>query len=143
MQRQPIGSFLVGGLLLTTGACASTRISTQDIYAELAFSVEIVCTPNALVRQEQRQDARFGERLERLRPWLLAQIGQAEIDRMQAEYVQELGTFDPIGCPSAEDHSRRRTRRWMLLHELETRARARPLSTAGAAQVREGQGAQR
>jgi hypothetical protein len=110
-------------------------MSTRDIYAELAFSIGIVCTPNAVARQEQRQDERLAERLRALGPWLVAEIGRDEITRMQREYGEEIGTFDPIGCPPEDEHTRQRMRRMMLLHELENRARAshfRPVVAPGA-----------
>lgn len=121
---RPSGRILIGCLLLLTGACASTRMSMRDICAELAFSIGIVCTPNAIARQEQRQDERLADRLRALGPWLIAEIGRDEITRMQRDYDEEIGTFDPIGCPPAEEHIRHRMRRMMLLHELENRARA-------------------
>lgn len=124
MAKRPAGWVPILCCLLLTGACASTRISTRDIYAELAFSVGITCTPNAVARQEQRQDQRLDERLGALGPWLIAEIGRDEIARMQHDYEEEMGTFDPIGCPPEEYHMRQRMRRMMLLHELENRARA-------------------
>ena len=135
MARSLAGGVLIGGLSLLAGACLSTRMSTRDIYAELAFSVGVVCTPNAVARQEQRQDERLGERLRALAPWLVAEIGRDEITRMRHEYDEEIGTFDPIGCPPEDEHGRQRTRRMMLLHELENRARAshfRPAAAFGA-----------
>jgi hypothetical protein len=125
MARRPAGWVLIGSFLLLSGACASTRMSTRDIFAELAFSVGIVCTPNAVARLEQRQDERLNQRLRALGPWLVAEIGRDEINRMQHDYDEEIGTFDPIGCPPEEEHARQRMRRMMLLHELENRARAR------------------
>jgi hypothetical protein len=134
MARRPAGWGLTFCVLLLTGACASTRMSTRDIYGELAFSVGIICTPNAVARLEQRQDERLNARLRALGPWLVAEIGRDEITRMQHDYDEEMGTFDPIGCPPEEQHTRWRMRRMMLLHELENRARAshfRPAAESG------------
>jgi hypothetical protein len=124
----PIRTVLIGWLLLMAAACASTRMSTRDIYSELAFSGGIVCTPVSDGNREQRQDGRFHDRMVALRSWLIAEIGQAELARMQSEYDEEMASVSfTFQCPSAQEHSHRRTRRWMLLHELETRARARPI----------------
>ena len=129
MAAGPSQKFLIGLALLGATACASTRMSTHDIYGELAFSGGIVCTPVSDSNQEQRQDQRLQDRLVALRPWLIAEIGQAELTRMQDEFEEQEANVDyTFECPSVEQHSHRRSRRWTLLHELETRARARPVN---------------
>lgn len=131
MAPQSIRRVLIGCLLLATGACASTRMSTRDIYSELAFGGGLVCTPVSDGNREQRPDERFHERMVALRSWLIAEIGRAELARMQDEYDEEMATVDfTLACPSAEQHAHLRTRRWMLLHELENRARARRSTSA-------------
>ena len=112
------------GLLLIPIACASSRLSTHDIYAELLWGGGgVTCTPSAIARLEQRQDERFHDRMIALRPYMEAEIGRAELTRMQDAYREEIASTDFIGCPSEEEHSRRRTRVWTLLHELENRSR--------------------
>ena len=116
---------LISGLSVGLGACASTRLSTRDIYSELAFSGGVTCTPVADSAREQRQDEHFRDRLRTLGPWLIAQIGRAELDQMAEEYREEMESVSWTGgCPSPEEHSHDRTRRWTLLRELENRARA-------------------
>jgi len=114
------------GLLLMLGGCASRALSTRDIYGEL-ISPGIVCTPNGQERLWQRQDDEFQDRIDALRPWLKAQIGEDEIAAMHREVEEEVATTYYTGCPSEEQSSHERTRRWMLLHELENRARGHPL----------------
>lgn len=132
MAARPAGLFLIVSLL-SFGACASTRMSTRDIYAELAFGGGVICTPVADSAREQRQDEHFRDRMRALGPWLVAQIGRAELDRMADEYRAEMESVSWTGaCPSPEEHSHQRTRRWTLLHELENRARTQPVAPAQA-----------
>jgi hypothetical protein len=131
MRSGSIRTMAAGMLLLVPAGCASTQLSTRDIYSELAFTGEIVCTPVAVARVEQRQDDRFNERIAALSLWLIAEIGRAELTRMQNDYDEEMATvYFTSQCPSDEEHSHRRTRRWMLLHELESRARIGPIDHA-------------
>ncbi len=108
------------GLLLMLGGCTSHALSTRDIYGEL-IAAGIVCTPNGQERLWQRQHDEFQDRLDALRPWLKAQIGEEEVAAMHREVEDEVATTYYTGCPSEEQSSHARTRRWMLLHELESR----------------------
>ena len=126
MSPGSIRKSLIGLLLLVPIACASSRMSTRDIYAELLWGGGLVCTPVEVARREQRQDERFHDRLVKLRPWLEAQIGTTEMAQMRHDYEEEMAGVYFVGCPSDEEHSHRRTRNWMLLHELENRSRDMP-----------------
>jgi hypothetical protein len=63
-------------------------------------------------------DARF----RKVRPWLIAEVGQPQLDAMDRELDEAMGTVDFYGCPSDLYQKRQTRRRRDVLREMERRA---------------------
>lgn len=98
--------------------------SPAELYEALHYSVAGVhCYPIG-DNSARLADKLYDKRFEKLRPWLLAEIGQAELDAMRARFDEEMGSVDFYGCPSDLYEKRQTRRRRDVLREMERRARA-------------------
>ena len=107
-------------------ACASNG-STFEIYHRI-LGVRLygfACDPGA----RRGPDAR----LQRLRPWLEAELGAAELADSEALFRQDEATLDLISCPDADDVRQSRLAYFGLLRELERRSRRHADRRSGSA----------
>jgi len=119
---------LAAGLLWAPTALAQDApgirdMSPSDLYVMLRESEGgIRCYPTGDYGRQLHDEA-INARYARIRPWLVAAIGEAEFERLK-ESLADLN--DPgyyFGCPSDEQQSRDDYRENRALQEMERRAR--------------------
>lgn len=120
---------VAAGMLWAAGAMAQDvpslkERSAAELYEALYYSTAgLHCYPVGDY-SAQNTDALLHQRFQKVRPWLVAQIGQAELDAMVQRFDEEMGTVYFVGCPSDLYEKRQTRRRREVLREMERRARA-------------------
>jgi hypothetical protein len=126
--RTKIGLILAAGLLwampaMAQGSSDLREISPRDLYVALYVTESgIRCTTPGDYSDEAR-DRINHNRFLKIRPWLVAAIGEAEFETLKKNLLDEEGDVDYFGCPSDEYLWRLDYRHNRILQEMERRAR--------------------
>ena len=127
--RAKIGLMVAAGLLLAAPANGQDttgvrEMSPSDLYTMLHESeAGIRCYPvGALDRQ--RHDQAIHVRFLKIRPWLVAAIGEAEFETLKQNLAEEQEGIYYTGCPSEEQQMRDDRIEDRALREMERRAKA-------------------
>ncbi len=127
--RAKIGILLAAGLFWVAAASAQDaptirEMSPADLYATLRESEGgIRCYPVGNY-DRQLHDRETDRRFRKIRPWLVAAIGEAEFEALKQHLAERLD--DPgyyFGCPSDEQQARDDRMEDRVLREMERRAR--------------------
>ena len=113
---------------LAADAYARPRLAsvpTRDLYARMIWLwVDAYrCNPAGTSAAIEAARRRLEDRLEPLWPWLEAEIGSAEMERIRAEFDREMHYTVFTRCSSDYDRMRARSDHRAIVREFERRAK--------------------